>query len=205
MRYGMLIDLDRCIGCTACVVACKSENGTARDVHWTKILSRETGYYPNSKIKIIPIVCMHCQNAPCIQACPTGASYRTEEGIVLIDIDKCLGCRACVNACPYDAREYNYTDPKKSPYFEEMGLTPFEKVKNLSHQLGKAEKCTLCNHRLREKELPACVKTCVTQARIFGDLDDPMGLLAKAIRDKNAYRFNEHLGTEPSVYFSGDF
>lgn len=205
MRYGMLIDLERCVGCGACVIACKQENGTASGVYWCNVYTKEAGKYPNSKIRVFPSACMHCEDAPCVGACPTKASYRREDGIVFVDYDKCIGCRACVNACPYNARHYNYADPKKNPYWEGSGQTPFEKVKSKNHKVGKTEKCTFCAPRLEQDKEPACVQTCITKARIFGALDDPNGELVKAINAKNAQPLYPHLGTRPSVYYNGAF
>ncbi len=201
----MFIDLNRCIGCAACVMACKQQNGTASGVFWCNVYTREVGEYPTSKMSVIPMSCMHCDDAPCVNVCPTGASYKREDGIVLVDYDLCIGCRVCINACPYNARHYNYVDPKKKPYWEGFELTPFEKVKTVTHGYGKTEKCVFCYELLEQGKEPACVTTCVSNARIVGDLSDPNSELRKAIAEKNAKPLRADLGTKPSIYYAGEF
>lgn len=206
MRYGMLIDLRRCIGCAACVVACKQENGTGSDIYWCNVYHKEVGQYPNSQLAVLPASCMHCADAPCVNCCPTGASYHDDKGRVLVDYDKCIGCRICITACPYNARHFNFTSQEKNPYWgDDFEMTPFEKIKSKKHEVGKAEKCVFCQDRVEEGKLPACVETCVTGARVFGDLDDPNSEISIAIREKQAKPLYEHLGTKPSVYYVGNF
>jgi Fe-S-cluster-containing dehydrogenase component len=197
-RYGMVIDLSRCNGCAACAMACKAENGTPAGMWWSKVLTKETGKYPSVKIFNIPILCMHCQNAPCVEACPTGASYKRPDGIVVVDYDKCMGCRYCEIACPYDARKLL---EKFEPYYPERGLTPYEEMMHQKHQEGVAEKCDFCAERVTRGEKPACVQTCVPGARYFGDLDDPNSEVSKLIAQRRGYQLLPELGTEPSVYY----
>lgn len=205
MRYGMMIDLDRCIACGACAMACKMEHATPAGTYWCNVHRKEVGEYPTAEMRFLPTACMHCDNPECVNVCPTNASYKREDGIVLVDADKCIGCRACINACSYNARHYNFTDPEKSSYYETGEQTPFEKAKMSEHQLGKTEKCVLCVDRVTKGREPACVETCITKARVFGDLDDPKGKLAKAIREKKAKPLYPHLGSKPSVRYSGEF
>src|SRR5689334_19688210 len=106
MRYAMVIDLRRCVGCNACTVACKQENGTPAGTYWSKVVQYEEGRYPNARLRFLPVLCMHCANAPCLDACPSGATYRHPGGPVLVNHDTCLGCRYCIMACPYEARSY---------------------------------------------------------------------------------------------------
>ncbi len=113
----MLLDIERCVGCGACVMACKVENGTPHGIYWANVYFKESGAYPAAKWTPMPSGCMHCQDAPCVNVCPTGASYHDENGVVLVDSSKCLGCRACMNACPYNARHLYHTTVEESPAF----------------------------------------------------------------------------------------
>ncbi|MCL6500207.1 MAG: 4Fe-4S dicluster domain-containing protein, partial [Firmicutes bacterium] len=137
-RWAMVIDLRRCVGCNACTVACKQENATPPGVYWSKVLQYETGSYPNARLRLLPMLCMHCRQAPCLEACPTGASYRHPSGAVLVEETRCIGCRYCIMACPYDARSYNVAEPE--PYHAGHGLTPYEQVGYGSHVRGSVEK-----------------------------------------------------------------
>jgi len=206
MRYGMLFDVTRCVGCAACVMACKVEHATLQGTYWSSVFFQETGTYPNARMTAIPAGCMHCQNAPCVQSCPTGASHHSEEGVSLVDHDKCIGCRTCVNACPYNARHYNYTNIDDNRYFgQDFAPTPFELEKTGKHIRGTVEKCVMCDERVAEGKNPACVTTCIARARIFGDLDDPESEISAAIKAKNARPMAEHLSTQPNVYYAGKF
>jgi Fe-S-cluster-containing dehydrogenase component len=197
-RYGMVIDLSRCVGCHACAMACKAEHGTPSGVWWGKVLTRETGKYPSARIIFWPVLCMHCQNAPCVEVCPTGASYKRADGIVAVDYDKCMGCGYCRIACPYDARSFV---EKIEPYFPEFGLTPYEDLMYQKHQEGVAEKCNFCLDRVAQGEEPACVTTCPALARYFGDLDDPNSEVSKLISRRHGFQLLPELGTNPSVYY----
>lgn len=199
MRYGMVIDLSRCIGCNACTVACKSHNGTPKDIFWGQVLMEEKGKYPNARILPTPILCMHCEDAPCVAACPTGATYKDENGIVHIDQDKCIGCRVCMASCPYNARQFMFDDPET--YFPGEETTELEKVQNEKFPKGVVTKCDFCSDRLEEGLLPACVATCPAHARIFGDLDDPESEVSKLIIKKDGEPLLSHVGTNPSVYY----
>ena len=205
MRYGMLIDLKRCVGCCGCAMACKMQNGTFGDTWWCLVHTKEVGEYPNSKLAVLPMACMHCQDSPCVSHCPTGASYRDDQGRVLIDQDRCIGCRVCQSACPYNARHYNFKAPDKNPLWEGEVLTPYEAAKKEYHPVGKVEKCTFCRERVDNGSKPACVETCVARARLVGDLDDPKSDIAIAIAEKHAAPLAEHLGTKPLVYYVGTF
>ena len=214
MRAGLLIDLNDCIGCAACVMACKVENGTQHGTYWANVFFKETGNYPDVKRLALPSCCMHCQNAPCFKHCPTGATYYDEQGAVRVNSDACIGCRACINACPYHARHYNFTNPKDNPAYgafgpdlsgKATGLTPFEIAKAHNHPAGTTGKCTLCAERRARNEIPACVEACPTKARLYGDLDDPNSEISIAISKRQAYQLHAHLGTNPSVYYVGNF
>jgi molybdopterin-containing oxidoreductase family iron-sulfur binding subunit len=199
MRFGMVIDLRKCVGCNACTAACKQTNATPPGVFWSRVLNYETGEYPGARLQYLHMMCMHCQDAPCLEVCPTGATYRGEGGQVLVDDDICVGCRYCMMACPYEARSFNSTEPR--PYFQEKGLTEFEQVGYRSHPRSAIEKCTFCTPRLRQGKLPACVVTCPSEARIFGDLDDPASQVARLVASGKARPRLEDQKTRPSVFF----
>lgn len=155
-RYAMAIDVDRCLGCQACLVACKAENEVPDDRYRLRMRETVTGTFPDLAAEIRLEQCFHCADAPCVPVCPTGATFQTLEGLVLIDPEKCTGCKACVTACPYGMR---YVHPG-----------------------GWIDKCSFCDHRLVEGLDPACVETCPTGARWFGDLDDASSPVSIAIR-----------------------
>jgi len=212
MRWGMVIDLKRCIGCYSCVVSCKEEHFLPPGIFWNKVLVTHKGSFPAVIKEILPIICNHCKDAACVEVCPTGASDRREDGIVLVDADICVGCRACIIACPYQHRSYF---KKYSPYFEGEDYTPPEELGRRLNQLeeGTAVKCTFCVERLEEglkKDLkpgvdpeatPSCVIACPTKARYFGDLDDPDSEITKLIREKKGSQLAPEFETDPSVYY----
>ena len=199
MRYGMVIDLRKCVGCNACTAACKQENVTPAGVYVSKVLQYEVGDYPKARLRFLPMLCMHCKEPACVEACPTGASYRRDDGLVLVDDEKCIGCRYCIMACPYEARTYNVREPRE--YFSGRGLTPFEQSGYGRHPKGSIEKCTFCAPRLAEGKEPACVATCPASARTFGDLDDPESDIARIVASGLAKPRLAELGTEPSVFY----
>lgn len=175
----LVIDLDRCIGCGACEIACKLENDVPLGVYYNRVISiGPIGKFPDIKQYFLPTVCQNCREAPCVKVCPTGASYKTEDGQVLIDKAKCIGCKMCMVACPYGARSYN----------------PENKV---------VEKCTLCRHLQEVGDQPACVKACCTKARFFGDIDDPSSDVSKAVAAAGAENVHSmpDSGNKPSVRY----
>jgi len=193
----MVIDLKQCIGCHACTLACKVENATKPGIFWNKVFDEEEGEYPSVRRYFLPRLCMHCEDAPCVEACPTGASHKREDGIVLCDYDKCVGCKYCILACPYGARYFN---EDKRGYFGDK-LTPNEEIGYQKHALGTVEKCHFCVDRVERGEEPACVLACLTRARIFSDLDDPNSEGSQLIRSRHGFQLREELGTNPSVYY----
>ncbi|MDR7471040.1 MAG: 4Fe-4S dicluster domain-containing protein [Armatimonadota bacterium] len=167
-RYAMLLDTHTCIGCLACTVACKVEHGSPPGIWFAPVIEQEVGTYPDVWRLYLPLLCMHCDNPPCVRACPSGAIARRPDGIVRIDAARCCGSRACELACPFGAIRF-YARPT---YY--YGLpTPFEKMKLARMQPGTAQKCDLCTSRIESGRRPACVDVCPTDSRIFGDLDDP--------------------------------
>jgi molybdopterin-containing oxidoreductase family iron-sulfur binding subunit len=141
---------------------------------------------------------MHCQEPPCLEVCPTGATQKREDGIVFIDADRCVGCRACMVACPYQSRYFN---DQVRGYFPGQGLTPYEEWAYAKHPPDVVEKCDFCRDRLAQGKEPACVANCMTRARYFGDLDDPQSEVSRLIREKAGYQLHPELGTDPSVYY----
>lgn len=202
-HYGMLIDASTCCGCSACAFACKYQNATPQGMYWCKVVHGEEGTYPNVRQTVLPIGCQHCTNAPCVRACPTGASHYDENGNVQVDYDKCIGCRMCMAACPYDARSFNWGDPADNPYYEGFEQTPYEQMRRAEHPVGVVEKCVMCKGRVEAGKEPSCVQTCITKSRWFGDLDDPDSEINRKIRELDARPLLEEYGTEPSVFYAG--
>jgi molybdopterin-containing oxidoreductase family iron-sulfur binding subunit len=164
---------------------------------FNKVKKYETGKYPSAKLRFLPTPCMHCKDPACIKVCPTGATYQREDGLVMIDEKKCMGCRYCIIACPYDSRRF-FSDMN---YYGGETPTPYEAVKRKNFQKGTVYKCYFCAHRLDEGLQPACVAVCPAQARYFGDLDDPDSEVSRLIVDYHGAPLHEEFGTEPSVYY----
>lgn len=212
----MVVDLKRCVGCWACTIGCKQEHFLPPGIFWTRVLINEAGKYPNVRKEMYPVLCNHCKEAACVKVCPTGATTKREDGLVMVDYDKCIGCRYCLIACPYQQRTF-YADEKKE-YFPGQGLTAFEKLGREIYpfQKGTVVKCNFCLERIEEglkKELkpgldreatPACVNNCPPTARVFGDLDDPTSEVSRLIKERRGLPLHPEFGTEPSVYYLHD-
>ncbi|OYV38867.1 MAG: ferredoxin [Thiomonas sp. 20-64-5] len=197
-QLALVIDLNVCVGCQACVTSCKQWNtsgsaGYLSDhdpygenplgVFFNRVQTYEVGQFPQTQTVHFPKSCLHCEEPPCVPVCPTGASYkRQEDGIVLVDSDKCIGCKYCSWACPYGAREYD----------EDRGVMT---------------KCTLCVDRIYDQSIPqaqrrpACVNACPTNARLFGDVHDPESEVSRAIRERGGYALMPELGTRPANHY----
>jgi Fe-S-cluster-containing dehydrogenase component len=205
-HWGMVINLDRCIGCEYCLRACSAVNDVNTDKPWNIVVPEqsETGhpfYFSRP--------CLHCQVAPCVEVCPVQATYVREDGLVVMDYDRCIGCRYCEVACPYDARKFNWEKPEfDNPYIPTWGIAEVKR-----RPRGVVEKCTFCIHRIDmglkkglvpgidPEATPACVNVCPVEARIFGDLKDPNSKVSHAIADNPTLILREELGTRPSVYY----
>jgi molybdopterin-containing oxidoreductase family iron-sulfur binding subunit len=209
-RWGMVIDLRRCVGCQSCTVACIVENKLPPGVVYRVVLQEDSGSYPNVGRTFTPRPCMQCDNPPCVPVCPVGATYKRPDGIVAIDYDACIGCRYCITACPYSARTFDfgeyYGDASGSPplQFEKLPSLDYSQVWNRTRDTspsGNARKCTLCIHRVEQGLLPACVLSCMGRATHFGDLNDSDSLVSELIGHENVTRLKEDLGTNPKVYY----
>jgi phenylacetyl-CoA:acceptor oxidoreductase 27-kDa subunit len=213
VSWGMVIDLKRCIGCYSCAVACKQEHFLPPGVFWNRLLIGESGKYPSVSKQIYPVSCNHCKEAICVKVCPTRATTRRPDGIVVVDADKCVGCRYCVVACPYQQRTYLADD--KAEYFPGQGPTELEIIGRRLYPLQARTtlKCNFCHERIDSglkaglkpgvdrEATPACVITCPTKARVFGDLDDPESEVSFLIKQKNGYQLHPEYGTQPSVFY----
>ncbi|HVV44346.1 MAG TPA: 4Fe-4S dicluster domain-containing protein [Bryobacteraceae bacterium] len=220
-RWGMAIDLDRCTGCEACVVACHAENNlaistpeqaaTGRTVHWMRVDRYYEGEFPDVKVKYMPVLCQQCDEAPCEPVCPTLATYHNPEGLNVQVYNRCVGTFYCANNCPYTVRFFNWFDPVW-PEPMQMQLNPDVSVRFK----GVMEKCTFCVQRIRRGKddaaaagravadgeiTPACVQSCPADALVFGDLNDPESRVSKLAESDRATQLLEEMGTKPKVFY----
>ena len=212
MRYGMVINLIKCIACYGCTIRCIEEHFLPPDMLWNRVLISETGVSPDAIKHIYPVLCNHCKEPACVDACPTGATQQREDGIVWVDADKCVGCRYCLISCPYQVRTF-YSDEKE--WFPGQGFTEWERMRKKVYplQTGVVYKCNFCKEKIDEavakglkpgvdwEATPACVNACPTKARYFGDLDDPESEVTKLISGRRAVQLHSEFGTDPSVYY----
>jgi Fe-S-cluster-containing dehydrogenase component len=215
-RYGMVIDTRRCVGCKACMVACKAENKTPPGVSYTMVVAEALADRPDDRPVFMTKPCFHCENPPCVPVCPVGATFKREQdGIVVVDYEKCIGCRYCVTACPYGARFFDFgenygavasqTDWAGVPSPEYGQYT----VRSTASPVGNVRKCTFCLHlqdaegryNKAEGRWPACAKTCTGHAIHFGDFNDPESEVSRLLRERTPIRLKEELGTEPNVWY----
>ncbi len=199
-RLGMVIDLTVCVGCHSCTVACKSTNGTPPDIYFARVHEREVGEYPNARREFLPVLCNHCEEPPCVDVCPTGASHKRADGIVAVHKDVCIGCCSCATACPYEQRHYVQPGLLSQGYFN-GDLTLYEEVKYERWTEGTVIKCDFCMDRVDQGLDPACVVTCPPIARHFGDLDDPQSNVSKLLKEHESFTLLPDAGTKPSVYY----
>ena len=175
-RYGMAVDTRRCVGCNACVISCKTENAVPLGGFRDWIVQEVHGTFPDLSMQIRSERCNQCAEAPCVDACPTGASHVGQGGVVLVTRRKCTGCKACIASCPYGARYVHPTD-------------------------GFVDKCTFCLHRVVRGVEPACVTTCPTKSLVFGDLADPQSAAARLLASRHSDVVKPEAGTRPQVFF----
>lgn len=206
-KWVMVIDLKKCIGCDTCTVSCKAENRTPPGISYNVVMEQLVGEFPNVATINLPRPCMQCDKPPCAQVCPTRATYKMENGIVAIDNDRCIGCRYCIVACPYGARSFDFGESynQEMQGYEdvtspEYGMERGERKKGKT-PIGTVRKCSFCFHRLQRGEEPACVETCIGDARFFGDINDPNSVVSKLAASPRAFRLKEELGTQPSVIY----
>ncbi|HEY4723808.1 MAG TPA: 4Fe-4S dicluster domain-containing protein [Anaerolineae bacterium] len=205
-HWGMVINLDKCIGCQYCQRACSATNDVADDKPWNIVAE---DHMDNGRKFFFTRPCLHCQDAPCVEVCPVQATYHREDGLVVMDYDRCIGCRYCEVACPYDARKFNWKErADKNTYEPTWGIAEVPR-----RPRGVVEKCTFCIHRIDaglakglmpgvdREATPACVNICPVGARVFGNLKDSNSKVSIAIQNNPTLRLREELGTEPSVYY----
>jgi Fe-S-cluster-containing dehydrogenase component len=206
-HWAMVIDLSKCVGCDYCVYACQATNDTTDDMRWNIRIDDET---PTGEVFHITRPCLHCRHAPCVEVCPVKATYHRDDGLVVMDYDKCIGCRYCQTACPYGARSFNWDHrgDTPNPRGVEWGTAEVPR-----RPRGVVEKCTFCIHRIdaalatgktpgEDPEVtPACVNICPVTARYFGNLNNPNSTVARLIASTPMLRLREDLGTDPSVYY----
>ncbi len=208
-HWIMVIDLKKCVGCQACTIACVSENKLPPGVVYRPVLEEEKGKYPDVERKFIPRPCMHCDSPPCVSVCPVNATKKQEDGIVVIDYDRCIGCRYCIVACPYSARTSDFGEyyTRGTPAIQQYEKNPnFEyeqkrERKDGESPIGNARKCHYCLHRLNAGMLPACVTTCIGRVNYFGDKNDPESIVSKLVAGPGVMRLKEEKGTDPQVYY----
>lgn len=205
-QWAMVIDQSKCIGCGYCTLACQAHNDVNPEIQWNKVT--EVDAIADQHV-FLPRPCMHCEKAPCVEVCPVEASYYRDDGIVMMDYERCIGCRYCQIACPYEARSFNWeTFRGENPAVPEWGMPEVDR-----RPRGVPEKCSFCYQRIDRglslglhpgidaDATPACVVICPLHARIFGDLNDPESNVSQALHENASYRLREDLGTGPRVYY----
>ena len=203
-KWVMVIDLAQCDGCGDCTKACSTMHFVPPQQEWMRIYEVTDNAAAGSYF--LPRPCMQCDNAPCVRACPVDATFKRTDGIVMMDQDRCIGCRNCIAQCPYSARSFNWAEPPHSP--EELGR-PYSVEYNYPHRKGVVEKCIFCPEMLRQGKLPACANDCQMGAVYFGDEYEDVVVnskgetiqFSKIAKTGASFRLMEELGTEPRVYY----
>ena len=210
-RWGMVIDTRRCVGCQTCTIACKQEHGLPAGTAWRFVADCEVGEYPDVRRLFLPMQCMHCADPPCVPVCPTGASRQRGDGIVWVEHEACVGCGYCAMACPYHAR---HLVREAAGYFD--APTSSEAAQARPERHGVMTKCTFCKERVDEgmaqgltpgvhpAATPMCSVTCIANAILFGDLDDPGSPVSKALSEGTAQPLMPECGTRPNVFYVVD-
>jgi molybdopterin-containing oxidoreductase family iron-sulfur binding subunit len=220
IKWTMVIDVAKCIGCHACTLGCVAENKLPPGVVYRPVIEEEVGKYPDVRRRFLPRPCMQCQNPPCTKVCPVTATHKNEQGVVVVNYDRCIGCRYCLVACPYSARTSDFGEwyTKKTPdapgkilgrkaaaeSYEAHPAAEYGKQwpeRGNGSPIGNARKCHFCLHRLAVGMLPACVTTCIGRATFFGDRNDPESLVSALLGSPRLHRLKEELGTKPAVYY----
>lgn len=209
MRLGMAINLTRCVGCQTCAAVCKLENGVPKGIYFNRTVDHEIGEYPDVSREFFPVMCMHCENPSCMNVCPLDAIEETDEGIVRVNIEECRGCQSCVDACPYGAMNFFEGEIE---YFQ-GGESPIEEKIREEQEEGVAIKCDFCHDRVKEglekgltpgedyEATPFCVIACPTEARVFGDIEDPDSEISEVIEEKEGVQLQPFEGADPSVHY----
>lgn len=202
-RYVMLVDMKRCVGCHTCAIACKQGNNLPNDIWWNRVLTfggptmdTPHGAFPNLEMTFLTLNCQHCEEAACVKACPSGATYKREDGVIMQDYDTCLGCRMCIMACPYNnVRHYNEHNPE---YYLDF---PVGDTTVKSQQKGTVSKCNFCFNRIDSVLSPNCIDVCPAKARFFGDIEDSNSDASKLLKTRKYTQLLVDKGTRPSVYY----
>ncbi|MCC7060175.1 MAG: dimethyl sulfoxide reductase anchor subunit [Burkholderiaceae bacterium] len=207
-RWGMVVDLNRCVGCQTCTIACKHTNDTTPGVQWRQVLDVEQGSFPDVERLFLVVGCQHCADPPCVPVCPTGATRQREDGLVTMNYDVCIGCAYCAVSCPYQARTIVH---ETSGYYGET--TVQERATAHPERIGVAQKCTFCVERVDDglarglvpgidpEATPACSASCVSQAIHFGDFNDPASNVSRLVREQPSLQLNAEVGTDPQIRY----
>lgn len=200
-RYAMAIDTTRCFGCNSCSMRCKVEHNLPVDVMYSRartldgdLHGRPSGTYPNVSVAFYTHSCQHCESPACMEACPTGATQKRDDGIVWVDNSVCIGCDSCIAACPYGDMRAHITDPK---YYLDYALGAYNASEHVD---GTVEKCTFCMERVDQGQSPACVEICRSGARIFGDLDDVDSEISRILKERESTQLEADIETGSNVF-----